>query len=154
MREFFHGWRRKAGCVLLVLACTLMGMWIRGRFYKEMYELRSDDQSEFEICFTGTAIECEYRWETSQTGAFRDLHFANWITFPNEDPADRQTIFPESNSSKWELSLGSGDSAYGKGNGLIIPYSTSVLPLTLLSAYLILWKPRKSSPNTTTLDQQ
>ena len=29
MREFFRGWRRKAGCISLVMALALMGVWIR-----------------------------------------------------------------------------------------------------------------------------
>ena len=31
MREFFSGWRRKAGCVLLAMAAVLFGMWIRSQ---------------------------------------------------------------------------------------------------------------------------
>ena len=30
MREFFKGWRRKAGCGLLVMAIALTGFWVRG----------------------------------------------------------------------------------------------------------------------------
>ena len=29
MSTFFHGWRRKAGCVSLVMASALMGTWER-----------------------------------------------------------------------------------------------------------------------------
>lgn len=29
MWEFFRGWRRKVGCVEMVMACALVGMWIR-----------------------------------------------------------------------------------------------------------------------------
>jgi hypothetical protein len=29
MREFFRGWRRKVGCVTLVMTCALMGLWMR-----------------------------------------------------------------------------------------------------------------------------
>src|SRR5262249_33433837 len=29
MRAFFHGWRRKAGCVALVGACAVAMAWIR-----------------------------------------------------------------------------------------------------------------------------
>ena len=29
MREFFCGWRRKAGCIALVMALALMAGWIR-----------------------------------------------------------------------------------------------------------------------------
>lgn len=29
MREFFRGWRRKVGCVTLVMACVLTTGWVR-----------------------------------------------------------------------------------------------------------------------------
>ena len=29
MREFFKGWRRKMGCVTLLMVCALMGAWAR-----------------------------------------------------------------------------------------------------------------------------
>ena len=35
MQEFFKGWRRKAGCVALVMACVAMGMWLRSQFIEE-----------------------------------------------------------------------------------------------------------------------
>lgn len=31
MRTFFHGWRRMLGCLTLVMACLLMGVWMRSR---------------------------------------------------------------------------------------------------------------------------
>ncbi len=38
MREFFRGWRRKVGCVTLVMACGLMGLWIRSGLMAEEFE--------------------------------------------------------------------------------------------------------------------
>ena len=31
MREFFKNWRRKAGCVTLLVACAVMVAWIRSQ---------------------------------------------------------------------------------------------------------------------------
>ncbi|MBS0201253.1 MAG: hypothetical protein JSS49_00030 [Planctomycetes bacterium] len=144
MREFFKGWRRKVGCLLLVMACVLMGMWIKGKFNREMMEFRFDDHSAVEISFTATVIECEYQWETSRIGAFRDLPFANWMTFPNKYCSiQSDAIFPAMTNTLWKMSLGNGSSANGKGIRLMIPYWFLVLPVTLLSAYLLVWKPRQ-----------
>lgn len=41
MREFFKGWRRKAGVVTLVMAMALTGMWVRS--------LSRDDWFDFSI---------------------------------------------------------------------------------------------------------
>ena len=35
MGELFKGWRRKLGCVTLVMACAMMGMWFRSKFIEE-----------------------------------------------------------------------------------------------------------------------
>ena len=43
MRDFFHGWRRKAGCVLLVVALVITLSWIRS--------LRSHESVGFGNCF-------------------------------------------------------------------------------------------------------
>jgi hypothetical protein len=32
MYTFFHGWRRKSGCVSLVMALLFMSLWIKCRF--------------------------------------------------------------------------------------------------------------------------
>ena len=32
MSEVFRGWRRKTGCITLLMACIFMGQWIRIRF--------------------------------------------------------------------------------------------------------------------------
>ena len=75
MREFFHGWRRKLGCVLLVMAAVLTRKWGR-----------------HPIC-----IETPTGWEMSESWVFQH----------------------------WQIAIA----------------------LTLLSAYLILWKPRKPLPS-------
>jgi hypothetical protein len=31
MHTFFHGWRRKTGCITLVVSCALMGLWMRSQ---------------------------------------------------------------------------------------------------------------------------
>ena len=35
MREFFRGWRRKVGVVTLVVALTLMAMWLRSYLFND-----------------------------------------------------------------------------------------------------------------------
>jgi hypothetical protein len=36
MSTSFHGWRRKAGCVVLVMALALMALWVRSRSVSDL----------------------------------------------------------------------------------------------------------------------
>ena len=35
MKDFFHGWRRKAGCVTLVMALAVTGAWVRSNIVED-----------------------------------------------------------------------------------------------------------------------
>ena len=102
MREFFHGWRRKMGCVALVTACALTFEWLRSLA---------------------------------------------------DGPESEQLLLPQFNSGKYHFSAWKvasdivctiDQSPVGTGTSITvsefaIPFCALVLPLTLLSAYLILY---------------
>jgi hypothetical protein len=104
MRDFFKGWRRKVGCVTLVMACAVATGWLRS--------MLTDDY-----------IAAFNRTFCSSNGKFYlGPHFSlDWRYF-----------------------------AWDSGPGLIpsvmailgTHYSVVIVPLILLSAYLLLWKPR------------
>jgi hypothetical protein len=93
MHTFFHGWRRKAGCIALLMTCVTAAGWARSYLTHDSMKFRSNRQL-YEIA----SVDGE-------------IHL-------------RQDI-------DWQSRL------------LIVPYSLQTIPMTLLSAYLILWKPRK-----------
>ena len=41
MRDFFKGWRRKVGCITLVMACLLISGWLRSLQSLEFVEFPS-----------------------------------------------------------------------------------------------------------------
>ena len=90
MREFFRGWRRKVGCVTLVMACALALNWAAS--YSTV-NLPEDYYPDLES------------------------HHGN-IEYTKFVGTRREVV--------WQ-----------------IPYSFVTVPLTLISAYLILRKPRK-----------
>ena len=99
MREFFRGWRRKVGCVTLVVACGLM----------------------VESLLTG-----EYNAEL-------------WDAFERSKQSISHEFKPDGS-----VVLDYGPRAvYVLRRFSLVPYLAVVLPLTFLSAYLLLWKPRK-----------
>ncbi|MBS0206006.1 MAG: hypothetical protein JSS49_24200 [Planctomycetes bacterium] len=113
MTSFFHGWRRKAGCVLLVIAVLLMAAWgwsghihvaISFPLYAQQHRIayRNGD-----ILWSSQSPSDSYgmEWSVEQFNKTRHgrRHFDDAWEFPPWAP---------------------------------------VLSLTVLSAYLILWKPR------------
>jgi hypothetical protein len=109
MGEFFNGWRRKVGCVTLVMTMLLTAAWVRSCWHQDLLWIQTNEASYFAYSTDAAIVP----WWHS------DRRFANrcgWVTVEIRLP--RQS---------------------GEG----VEYWLLVLPLALLSAYLILWKPRK-----------
>lgn len=43
MRDFFRGWKPKAGCVTLVMACVFTSAWIRSLSHCDCYQFPGED---------------------------------------------------------------------------------------------------------------
>jgi len=127
MWEFFHSWRRKAGCVALVMALVLLVGWIRSFSITEIIVITPiaavSKRSGLEIGYTG--------WKHPFWG-IGPIEFGNG----DEDSPFRL----------W------GRRSTSTGPGYIVQYSPLasvsyshyVMPLTLLSAYLLLWPGKRS----------
>ena len=160
MREFFYGWRRKVGCGLLVMACLGVGAWIRSRFVTDTFEIRPNNTSVFSAEFDVQAIKFECRWDEIHAPPVLPLSYrvfewkSNRITRVVREeillPAlDRGRYF--SQTATIEDGGYMSESSSGELFALTVPYWLSVLLPTLLSACLILWKPRQSDrPKTKT----
>ena len=120
MHTFFHGWRRKAGCVTLVMAIAVGGMWARSLVVMDRVWFCRNAQLHHVISFDGVLSW----WKRPQTPPSPAIPSLGWSS----------TTFDELTTvalyqSTWH-----------------IQFKTLAIPLTLLSAYLILWKPRKRPP--------
>ena len=134
MSTFFDGWRRKAGCVLLVLACVFMAGWIRSRMIGDAIMFPVGRRQNAIVALNGTV-----HWWAVTNGP------ADWGFDSSDRPVDELT------DEIHELQIQLEPFQF---RDWCVSYWSITVPLTLLSAYLILWKPRKPSPNTTTLDRQ
>ena len=140
MGEFFHGWRRKAGLVTLMMACLLTVGWMRSRLTSDSVIIPSRDgcvglnsaigglrwgrwigNSPFEITWSSAqvAIQENYPWGDMDVEWKRE-----WAGFYF---GAASLTNPPLHVEEW-----------------IIPYWSLVLPLTLISVWLILGKPRKA----------
>ncbi|MDB5345258.1 MAG: hypothetical protein JWP89_3635 [Schlesneria sp.] len=158
MREFFRGWRRKVGCLTLVLACVLATMWGRSLVYGDSVTVnRGTMTCDFVASFQG-----ELKWIRSTASAPPSSSLLNGIPTPVTPRYvlsmdfryvdGDETLMPIFGGSQIEWDWRQKVLGFQYGTGTVsgfrfwtclIPYWSVVLPLALLAAYLILWKPRK-----------
>lgn len=142
MFEFFEGWRRRIGCGLLVMACVLTGGWVRSQVVfdwiivqlgtRHLIHIQSNKSS---LCFC---------WEHDSVWHLGRQYLPNWGTLDSS----RDWIEPW--GARWKLRFGpfralitTTDQIEIAGLRVIGSYWSFIIPLTLLSACLILWKPRR-----------
>ncbi len=154
MGNDFRSWRRKFGVVTLVMACAFMGGWVRSGLFKEELWF-SKDPSPNQIfvqsctgcvrCFYGRAngeITRGGYWWISRRCRSADRDFAGFgVPF----------VF-DWRWHYWGFDFGKGHEVQQRPNEyrlrfMFIPYWSIVIPLPLLSAWLLLRKlPTRSNP--------
>ncbi len=142
MREFFKGWRRKTGLVTLVLACMVMGIWLRSRLVVDQITfargnalqiLNSDNGTFVWLAIEMTADEIRairFVWQSGPTKSFDKV----------EQSEDDTKLVRE-----WKFcgfSFGEGPFATN-GQSLRLKYlgifySSITIPLAVISAWIIL----------------
>ena len=130
MSTSFQGWRRKAGCVTLVLACVLAMGWIRSLTFYDGIRLRI--RGQLVIYFKST----HGHWDVNVYSSNLP-QFPSWITTNLDDfhKLDRNSIAFECGvcaTSMFEPFTASG-----------FPYSLFVIPLIILSTCLLMSKTRR-----------
>ena len=106
MGEYFRGWKRKVGCVTLLMACALMLGWVLGLI----------SETWLDKLFANNTQYVQYRLALTPEGF--QFHKHQGYTPANGKPVDRDPVV------------------------IIIPLAPFAIPLTLLSAWLLLSKPR------------
>lgn len=156
MLTFFHSRRRKMGAATLLVACVFMAAWVRG-------------QTTFDRVYFGWRDRyCVFHFSNETLGPHRGIFLlygkysppddsfqSEWISSSNTmfTPQRLKELIDEDSSYEnsaeaiaeglWSWKgigfLVGGTHTYSK---VAIPYWSIVIPLTLLSAYLLLSKPR------------
>ena len=156
MREFFRGWRRKVGCVTLSLACMAMGAWIRSLVVKDEISVRKN------VGITTHFISNRSRlgWKSVTIDDPLSTNFT--INFYFAKPA-KEDDFYRGHDVRWKWRWRCCGFEFGRftPNGprwaediWIVPYWSIVTPLTLISAFLLLKKPKTSTQPQTALPIQ
>lgn len=150
MREFFKGWRRKVGCIALVLATAAATIWCRSVTVRDQLDLVRNDGLDPVSGMTMrqlTSVSGILSWETIHH--FEDfldsaIPESGWSSQPAKE-SDRNGY---GGLCQWRFGWGGFEIAEGTfGRARVwrwaFPYWLIAVPLTLASAYLILWKPRR-----------
>lgn len=117
MREFFRGWKRKAGCVTLMMACAATSASLWTPVWPDVIPRGV----RFAFQFDGIKVTAEY---------LRFIPVVKTYTAINDDGSESQMIKTENQA----VSTGMRE--------ITIPYWPLALALTLISAWLMLSKPR------------
>ena len=133
MGEFFRGWRRKIGVMTLLMACVFAAGWVRSGFCGDGFDYRT--------ALRVLSLDCMVLISVSRVEQF-------YWTWPDYWSLPFSQFDLDNTDLKLNLAgilFGvTGDSSH---DIVAIPYHWIVIPLTLLSAWLLLSKPRK--PNQT-----
>jgi hypothetical protein len=156
MREFFRGWRRKTGCATLVLACVSMLGWMRSREYVDIVTVFTRGNVTH---FCVSDREC-FKWIMTTAPVNRSAAAIPQLGLSTRKvsnlDADHSFAPIFSRAPDWRTNLSTagfqiGDASFSvpgfgdyRASIVQVPYWSIVLPLTLLSAWLILSKPRSN----------
>lgn len=143
MREFVRGWRRKVGGVLLLAAVAFAGMWIRSnvRIDAVHFAIGARDHSIYSLLGGVTWQSYDLvPWPSSAAPI-------PWAQFKEAGSKKIEDVTgPETNSL---TDFADGDTGLPDQRHWTAYYWWVVSPLTLLSAFLILWPVKRATKPTT-----
>lgn len=151
MREFFQGWRRKVGCVVLVVACVLASAWIRSVYVADLVTVQlgsfralvlSGNHQAGIFILRDTPVDVFIRHRRDLLAGVHEI----WEFDRTRSFDSRLLAFQSLNADLLYVTYGV-DSSTSQTTVPLILYWPIVIPLTLLSAYLILWPQRRTVGN-------
>jgi len=159
MGDYFKLWRRKVGVVTLVMACVFTAVWIRSINRRETAAFSVRNNMRFQIFSQNGNVKIriivsdfpvrDFFGQLDKVILLKPF-FTSGVTREHAVPIDEKMLIRD--SSRWNLTGYGFVVANFKQEILsvrvsvwIVPYWLLVIPLTLVSAYLLLSKPRKST---------
>ena len=155
MGTFCRGWKRKAAYSTLVLTCSVAFLWFRSYFAVHVLNIPVSADEYFQLCCTSQNVNLS-RMSITRTGERAQsamnlwysvriqqfpgesrnlvhLHIGNFSCYTWQIPSERYGVVT------FDMGVGTiGEMYQAKGNCRAIPYWLIILPLTLLSAGLLI----------------
>jgi hypothetical protein len=149
MREFFKPLRRKIGVLTLVLACVFAAGWVRSLQTTDFVRIPVKNHAWIEMVGRTASVHLYATYHGKAKSNFL------WKTISAADEEQESpSFFSPSDLQIHALGVGIGKISYPSRDWIhrvvvILPYFSITIPLTLLSAFLLLSKPRKSNQKKT-----
>jgi hypothetical protein len=150
MGDFFHGWRRKTGGVTLLMALAFMAGWVRSFTVGDDFKFTSGFGHYFLLTSYSGEIQLlgwEDRYSQQKFVFWRSwrLSEAHWS---QPEPLKNLAVFNPSRVIRFtRFTLMIAPTTTMQLTGFVFPYWVIVIPLTLLSGFLLLMKGRVLKPN-------
>lgn len=160
MSEFFKPWRRKIGVVTLVMACALMAGWVRSSVKFDGIEIISS-KSKYAMSSVRGKLRCFYAHGEQARVEKPEIRFPSFVIKENNfdskfELRSKRLSFVVSDfrfMTGSESQLFYSDLVQAQAPEVLVdqiiaqvPYWSVTIPLSLLSAYLLLSKPRPAKP--------
>ncbi|MEI8382091.1 MAG: hypothetical protein WCJ09_18315 [Planctomycetota bacterium] len=159
MREFFYGWRRKVGCVTLIIAFFFAGAWIRSRNKFDVVNCPLGKEYAIAITSWKEAFAIRIGWDEDSWSVFdwhaSDADYFQYTESTSEFYRFKQPI-PDGSGCfvSWYLQRDWGgigvtpldQRSWRRMIFLIAPYWPIAIALTAISAFLLLSNLGKSIP--------
>ena len=154
MRKFFHGWRRKVGCAMLVMALSFTAAWVRSSLVFDMVTIPVGNHNSFS--FESKRQSLCLSWTQEHSNVAIGVPFA-WHAMAPMDPMAASVkgtvLWNDDMIGEFGCLVALGEE-YPHGIILIAPYWSAVAALTLLSACLILWPNKQVAKHVAFTHQQ
>ena len=135
MGDYFEPLRRKIGVVALLMACVFVAMWLRS--------LLVQDIISFPIGYaTARKIKSTDGYLIIRKSFAQRVQVSSWPIWEVHEPIRLEEIAAKSNDSRMWRFCGIDVFERGLFVWWVISYWVGIIPLTLLSAWLLLSKPR------------
>ena len=161
MGDFFKPWRRRFGLVTLAMACMFMAAWVRSMSVEDV--LKFPTAEGFRFFCTSEHERISWGKMTGPESERSDKRVTRWKCLSGRidlhsgiDPTNTSDhkFYHYEHDWKWDWCGFYFAEGHGKLTGpcpstrlrlYVIPYWSIVIPLTVISFWLLLSKPRKSN---------
>ena len=163
MGEYFKGWRRKIGVVTLLMASVFMGCWIRSLSCDDVLDAWVTRNSCCHFISSNSSLAVSYAWEQAdepnvkiqilpaiQEALMDSSKLVDWKSFPLEETVEETAV--DYFAWDWDfrgISFAAENHDPIHVRALLVPDAYIVVPLTLISFWLLFSKPRNSNQNKT-----
>lgn len=141
------------GCITLVMACVALGVWFRSSVVEDNYFIGDGDASgPAEFQFVSSTIE-GIAWTRESVPEGLNVEYPRgWYSYYYENGRStnaREVFDPTLFEWRWRICgfecavLKEQRDLASRISYWIVPYWALIWPPLLMSAYLMLWKPRK-----------